>query len=60
MYKIKVGSIADLQKQKKVVIDTVKGKIVVFSVDDKFYAIDDICTNSKASLSEGIDRKSVV
>ena len=60
MGKVIVGKVSDILpgKMKKISFD---GKeILVVNTDGKFYAVDDTCTHSGASLSEGQLQDSIV
>lgn len=60
MGKVTVGKVSDIPsgKMKKISVD---GKeILVVNSDGNFYAIDDTCTHSGASLSEGQLQDSIV
>ena len=53
MGKIIVGKTADISPG-NMIKTSINGKeILVTNIDDKYYAIDDSCTHSGASLSEG-------
>jgi len=60
MGKVIVGKVSDILpgKTKKISFD---GKeILVVNIDGNFYAVDDTCTHSGASLSEGQLQDSIV
>ena len=60
MGKVIVGKVSDIPpgQMKKISVD---GKeILVVNTDGKFYAVDDTCTHSGSSLSEGTLQDSIV
>lgn len=53
MGKIIVGKIADIPPGKMIKVSIDGRDVLVANIDGKFYATDDSCTHSGASLSEG-------
>ena len=53
MGKIKVLNISDLENNQSKVVNVEDKEIAVFNVDGEFFAIDDKCSHSDESLSEG-------
>lgn len=53
MGKIIVGKTADIPPGKMIKVSIDGRDVLVVNVDGKFFAIDDSCTHSGASLSEG-------
>ena len=53
MGKIKVLNIGDLENNQSKVVNVEDKEIAVFNVDGEFFAIDDKCSHSDESLSEG-------
>jgi nitrite reductase/ring-hydroxylating ferredoxin subunit len=53
MGKIIVGKTADISPGNMIKASIDGKEILVTNIDDKYYAIDDSCTHSGASLSEG-------
>ncbi len=51
---IPVASTADLGKGERMVIEVEGNPIVIFNVDDKFYAIDGICSHDEEELADGL------
>lgn len=49
-----VGSVADVRKKKKVVIEAEDRQILVLAHDDRFYAFDNICIHRERELSKGV------
>jgi 3-phenylpropionate/trans-cinnamate dioxygenase ferredoxin subunit len=50
---IPVASKVDLGKGERLVIEVEGNPIVIFNVDDKYYAIDGICSHDEEELAEG-------
>ena len=50
---IPVAAKADLGKGERLVIEVEGNPIVIFNVDDKFYAIEGICSHDEEELAEG-------
>ena len=53
MSKIIVGKTADISPGNMIKASIDGKEILITNIDDKYYAIDDSCTHSGASLSEG-------
>ena len=53
MGKIIAGSVSDIPPGKMIKVGIDGKEILVANIDGKFFAIDDTCTHSGASLSEG-------
>ena len=53
MGKILVGKTSDIPSGKMIMVSTDGKDILVTNVDGNYYAIDDTCTHTGASLSEG-------
>ena len=53
MGKIIVGKAADISPGNMIKASIDGKEILVTNIDDKYYAVDDSCTHSGASLSEG-------
>ena len=53
MGKIKVLNISDLGNNESKVVNVVDKEIAVFNVEGEFFAIDDRCSHSDESLSQG-------
>jgi nitrite reductase/ring-hydroxylating ferredoxin subunit len=49
----RVASSADLRDGEPLPVDLAGTVIALYRVDDKIYAIDDVCTHEYATLSEG-------
>jgi nitrite reductase/ring-hydroxylating ferredoxin subunit/ketosteroid isomerase-like protein len=49
-----VGSVADVSRRKKVVIEVHDRQILVVAHDDRFYAFDNICIHRQRELSKGV------
>jgi len=50
---IPIASKSELPKGARLVVEVDGNPIVVFNVDDKFYAIDGICSHDEEELAEG-------
>lgn len=50
---IDVASLSDILPGRTLKISTTKGDILLANVDDKIYAVDDMCTHEDSSLSLG-------
>jgi nitrite reductase/ring-hydroxylating ferredoxin subunit len=53
MGKVSVGKVSDISKGKMIKVSVDGKEILVANTNGKFYAMDDTCTHSGASLSEG-------
>lgn len=51
---VPVASREDLQKGQRLVIEVDGNPIVIFNVDDHYYAIDGVCSHDEEELGEGI------
>lgn len=60
MSKVNVGKASDIPPGKMIKISVDGKEILVVNYDGNFYAIDDTCTHSGASLSEGQFQDSIV
>ena len=49
-----VGSVADVNRRKKVVIEVHGRKVLVLAHDNRFYAFDNICIHRQRELSKGV------
>jgi 3-phenylpropionate/trans-cinnamate dioxygenase ferredoxin subunit len=50
---IPVASKSELSKGERLVIEVEGSPIIIFNVDDKYYAIDGLCSHDEEELSEG-------
>ncbi len=50
---IKIAETKDVPAGSRVRVDVEGRTLVLFNIDGKYYAIDDACTHSDASLAEG-------
>ncbi len=48
-----VAPVADLPPGERMVIEVGRHWVVIFNVDDAFYAVEDCCTHEEYPLSEG-------
>ena len=60
MGKVIVGKVSDIPPGKMKKISVVGKEILVVNTDGSFYAVDDTCTHSGSSLSEGKLQDSIV
>ena len=50
---VRVANVTDLADPGKMLVEVDERLIVLFRVDGKFYALDDVCTHDGGPLSEG-------
>jgi 3-phenylpropionate/trans-cinnamate dioxygenase ferredoxin component len=50
---VRVASVTELADPGKILVEVDERLIVLFHVDGKFYALDDVCTHDGGPLSEG-------
>jgi len=60
MLRIKIAQKNDLAPGKSLLVEAQGKKIALFNIDEKFYAIDDLCRHAGASLSQGMVEGKVV
>jgi nitrite reductase/ring-hydroxylating ferredoxin subunit len=51
---VEVGSLSDLRKRRRVVVEVGDRQVAVFSHDGEVYALDNVCIHKQRELSKGV------